>query len=682
MKKRMLAALLAVCMLCFVLVLPASAAGDAALQTVQALGIVTAQEDGSMNLTATVTRAQFAEMLAAVSGQKDAASTTQGSLFSDVRSGYWASAYIRLAVKEGWMNGYSDGSFRPDRTITLEEACTACLRVLGYDTAKLTGAFPAAQLNKAKEIGLLDGIDLTQGQSMTRAACVQLFYNLLLASTSSGGTYATTLGYTVTGGEVDYTAALLDGLSGPYIAQINNAALPFTPTIIYRDGKRVASAALQKYDVYYYNQARGTVWIYTKRIAGKVTLLSPDAKAPTSVTVAGNTYTIGAANAVYQLSILSGGGVGSVVTLLLGMDDQVVGVLTESQVATTYYGVVQEAEHALSTTEGTTVLQSMNVLCTDGLVHTFEVDKSLLYPEGWLVEVTVTEQGIAVKALTNTLTGTTLSGKVDSGAASLGGYAFADNIKILDTTSEGGAVVIQPSRLAGCTLSVSDVRFYALDKNGKIEHLILNDATGDAWTYGYLTGVQKVSSTAATGSGSTTLNAANLIQDIVDSVIHGRILQDIWSTVVSGTSDLFSRVLSVVASNTSGIAGDVIGVLASDTQYTFVTDGKPMTVTASVTYPVIAGGIAVRYTSTGAVKAMLQTTPVIVEKLGANTVSSSDATYTLADNVQVYLYKYGEYYPVSITDLNVQNYILTAWYDDFGCAAGGRVRIVVAVERE
>jgi hypothetical protein len=226
------------------------------------------------------------------------------------------------------------------------------------------------------------------------------------------------------------------------------------------------------------------------------------------------------------------------------------------------------------------------------------------------------------------------------------------------------------------------VRFYALDKNGKIEHLILNDATGDAWTYGYLTGVQKVSSTAATGSGSTTLNAANLIQDIVDSVIHGRILQDIWSTVVSGTSDLFSRVLSVVASNTSGIAGDVIGVLASDTQYTFVTDGKPMTVTASVTYPVIAGGIAVRYTSTGAVKAMLQTTPVIVEKLGANTVSSSDATYTLADNVQVYLYKYGEYYPVSITDLNVQNYILTAWYDDFGCAAGGRVRIVVAVERE
>ena len=33
----------------------------------------------------------------------------------------------------GWMTGYSDGSFRPDNTVTLEEACTMALRLLGLE---------------------------------------------------------------------------------------------------------------------------------------------------------------------------------------------------------------------------------------------------------------------------------------------------------------------------------------------------------------------------------------------------------------------------------------------------------------------------------------------------------------------------------------------------------------------
>lgn len=57
------------------------------------------------------------------------------SLFKDVKSSHWASEYIRLAVEQNWMTGYTDGTFRPGRTITLEEACTALLRLLGYDSS-------------------------------------------------------------------------------------------------------------------------------------------------------------------------------------------------------------------------------------------------------------------------------------------------------------------------------------------------------------------------------------------------------------------------------------------------------------------------------------------------------------------------------------------------------------------
>ena len=136
----------------------------------------------------------------------------------------------------------------------------------------------------------------------------------------------------MTNGEVDYTALTLENLSGPYVAESSSVSLPFQPTTVYRNGEVSSSAALNQYDVYYYNQGSGTLWIYADRVSGKITELSPSATSPTSVTVAGTTYQIGSSAAAYQLSALSSGKTGSVVTLLLGMDGSVVSVLTGSAV--------------------------------------------------------------------------------------------------------------------------------------------------------------------------------------------------------------------------------------------------------------------------------------------------------------------------------------------------------------
>lgn len=674
MRKRIIAAVLTACLLCTLLAAPASAAGSSAvLQTAQALGIVHTA-DSTLDWNASVTRAQFAEMLAAFSESSAAASS--GSLFTDVAGTHWAAASIRTVVREGWMGGYTDGSFRPETDITLEEACTAALRMLGYDAAQLTGAFPEAQLHKAAELGLRSGISRTQGQAMTRMDCVQLLHNLLTAQTSGGQTYAEALGYTVTGGEVDYTAALAADLSGPYVAG-SGTALPFTPQTVYRDGKLSSSAALEPYDVYYYNAAQRTLWIYTKRIAGKITALTPNSKEPVSVTVAGNTYEIGSAAATYQLSVLSGGGVGSVVTLLLGMDGQVVSVVTGAEVDTTYYGMVQAAGRSLTTEEGADVLQSIEVLCTDGIVRTFDVDKALTYPEGWLVQVDVTGDGVSVQTLSNTFVNTTLHGTVDRDAAALGEYAFSDNVKILDTTSEGDGVAVERSRLAGYTLELSDVRFYTLDAQGRIENLILNHVTGDVYTYGYLVSVSQSTAKA----GGTELSVSNLIADTVDSLLHGNIVSDLWSTLTGGVSDAVSSVLSAAAEQTGGVAGDILQAIADGAKYTYLVQGETVASDTSILYPVLAGGIAVRYNSDGSVKGMLQMTPARLDSIGANTVSAGSTTYTLADDVQVYLYKYGEYYPISITDVNAEDYILTGWYDNFGCSAGGQMRIVIALKK-
>lgn len=613
MKKRLLTLLLAACLTMTACLLPAAAAGtgNSALQAVQALGIMQGDKNGNLMLESSVTRAQFAAMMTRASIYKDTIGSDGSgySLFKDVKSSHWASEYIRLAIQEGWATGYIDGTFRPERSITLEEACTMVLRLLGYDSSTLAGSFPAAQLNKAAALGLRDQISVKQGGTMTRGDCAQLFYNLLTAQTASGQTYAVTLGYTVTNGEVDYTSVVKSNLSGPYIAD-SGETLPFTPTTVYRDGASASSASLNRYDVYYYNEGLGTVWIYTDRVAGKLTALSPSSVSPTSVTVAGTVYELGSADAVYQLSELGGGSVGTVVTLLLGMDDQVVGVVTGEDVDMMYYGVVQSYSRGVAAEGDAEVETTVTVICTDGTTQSFTVDRSVSYTTGRLVSVNVSGGSVTVKQLSER----SMGGQVSKDAAKFGEYTLASNVKILDTSDEGNAVSVEPERLAGCQLSSSNVRYYALNENGELEHLILENATGDTWTYAYMTSIQ-----------------------------------------------------------------DQSADMSINVSYEYLIDGAKTTLrSSSAKYPVRTGGVGISYESDGSIKSMQQMSSVRLTSLGVQSAMASNKKYALADDLQVYLHRNGDYYLTTVSAVNAEDYTLTGWYDTASGAAGGRIRIIIA----
>ena len=444
MKKRILAFLLAVSIAVSVLVLPVSAASinNTALQTAITLGAVpTGQE-----LSANITRGAFAKMLVSFSTYRESvgAQGTVGTLYRDVPgSSQWA-PYIRIAVQQGWMNGYTDGSFRPDNTVTLEEACAAVLKLLSYKTTDMTGSFPQAQLNKAQQIGLRDQLTCTQGQAMTYEQSTLLLYNALRANTASGSAYGSSLGFTVSNGQVDTSSVLLKSRKGPFVAE-EGTQLPFTPVSVYRNDKASASAELNKYDVYYYSESLQTVWIYTRRAAGRITAVSPSASAPTALTVAGSNYTLGSSAVASKISSLNGGGVGEVVTLLLGMDNEVADVITGEEADSVFYGVVQTATRSLVEDNGADVLQKISVMCTDGITRTVNIDKSLNYPTGWLVEISVTPEGEQVTAIESK----SVSGTINDTATALGDYTLADDVQILDTTSEGLAGTVRPSRIAG-----------------------------------------------------------------------------------------------------------------------------------------------------------------------------------------------------------------------------------------
>lgn len=713
MKKRILAFLLAVSIAVSVLVLPVSAASinNTALQTAITLGAVpTGQELG-----ANVTRGAFAKMLVSFSTYRESvdAQGTVGTLYRDVPGNSQWAPYIRIAVQQGWMNGYTDGSFRPDNTVTLEEACAAVLKLLSYKTTDLTGSFPQAQLNKAQQIGLRDQLTCTQGQAMTYEQCTLLLYNALRANTASGSAYGSSLGFTVSNGQVDTSSVLLKSRKGPFVAE-EDTQLPFTPVSVYRNDKTSASAELNKYDVYYYSESLQTVWIYTRRAAGRITAVSPSASAPTALTVAGSTYSLGSSAVASKISTLNGGGVGEVVTLLLGMDNEVADVITGEEADSVFYGVVQTANRSLVEDNGADVLQKISVMCTDGIIRTVNIDKSLNYPTGWLVEISVTPEGEQVTAIESK----SVSGTINNTATALGDYALADDVQILETTSEGLAGTVRPSRIAGTKLNALTVRYYTLNEQGQIDRLILNDVTGDLWKYGVLDDVKNLAVNASsilgtlTGSGSSgsgssssgngssssgstgsTTNTTTVTDDLRDvlvpttseilwGVIDGSLLSTVWNRITSSSGSLLSIGLKQLADITGQPMSTILNFVGGGATYICYVNGSQASFSTSVKYPVLAGGLAVRQNVNGTVKAMIQLMPMKIDKVGAASVVSNGTRYETADDMQVYLWYKGQYYATKLSEVNSEGYYLTGWYDNFGCAAGKRVRVIVAVKKD
>ena len=613
--KRIFSAALTLCLTFSLLCTGAGAAGSSAKQeAVQALGILTAGD----SLTGQVTRAQFAQMLVAASAYKDSAEGYGASLFKDLKGDHQASGQVRIAIEQGWMSGYVDGTFRPDQAITLEEGCSALLKVLGYDPSTLKGAFPAAQLAKASSIGLLDDVSAQRGSKLTGQDCVDLFYNLLTAQTSAGAVYGTTLGYTVTNGQVDYSALITADTKGPYVADGASLSLPFTPSTVYYNGAASSLSAVQQYDVYYYNANMSTVWVYHDRVTGTLTGVSPSKTAPTAATVAGVSYQLGTTEAAYQLSSQGSFREGDMVTLLLGMNGEVVQAIDALENEAIYYGSVVSSTKGVSTSSTTSSATagpqvSTQVACTDGVVRTFYHSGTAL-SAGKLVTVSATQSGTTVKSLSTKR----LEGTVSKDGTGIGTYKFAAGAQLLDTDDNGGYARIYPSRLTGSKLSREDVQYYTLNAAGEIDRMVLHEVTGDTRDYVYVSGIQD-------NSGEMNIS------------VNYTYIQDGQTKTLSGGARY-----AVTTGGAALVYED--GSLKSIRQLTSVSLDSLSALSA------MGGGK--EYTLAEDVQVLLRD--------GAGSRS---------------------YYLTDLSQVNGEEYTLTGWYDSLGCSAGGRVRIIVAVPK-
>ncbi len=200
--KRIISILLAVCLMAACIPSAGAAFPDIkddntalAASVLASMGVVSGYEDGSFRPDASLTRAEFCKLVIVMMGLEDKAdAAARGSVFSDVKSSEWFAGYVNLAAKEGLVNGKGDGRFAPSDSITLGEAVTILIRILGYTSSQVGAVWPRDYVNFAADLGMSENVSCGMNEKLSRGEAALLMCNMLRCSTAAGKDYYTALG--------------------------------------------------------------------------------------------------------------------------------------------------------------------------------------------------------------------------------------------------------------------------------------------------------------------------------------------------------------------------------------------------------------------------------------------------------------------------------------------------------
>ena len=143
--KRLMTLLTAIFLVAAVLV-----GGSASAQTMEdveeivaVMDIMTYDENGNFNGNESVTRGQLAKIAINMSEYEGlVAWGSRISPFADVSFNDWAAPYISVVTNLDIMDGYMDGTFRPNEGVTYEQAISVMLKLLGYEDEDFLAGYP------------------------------------------------------------------------------------------------------------------------------------------------------------------------------------------------------------------------------------------------------------------------------------------------------------------------------------------------------------------------------------------------------------------------------------------------------------------------------------------------------------------------------------------------------------
>ncbi len=236
---------------------------------------------------------------------------------------------------------------------------------------------------------------------------------------------------------------------------------------MYKNGMEATAADVRQYDVATFDAGTRVIQVSDLKLTGIYEDASPNPTAPITIKVMGRDFPV-LSSARKDLEAFK---IGDQLTLLLTTDGGVAGVVSADVVKGSSVGVASVSDGAA------TVKLLYSGLEVSGLVSSAadRLDNQL---------VTVTSNTRDRLSLAP-ISGSAARDDLDVSARKLGDREVAENVLVYDRVKDGDAVAVDYDSLTQATISRSKISFVSYDYAGRVKCLVLDDATGDAYTYGY-----------------------------------------------------------------------------------------------------------------------------------------------------------------------------------------------------
>lgn len=296
------------------------------------------------------------------------------------------------------------------------------------------------------------------------------------------------------GGTVDYVTYEKGSMEGPVKVVSSDWRNSFdtnSSTAIMRDGNKVSADAIQINDIIYYSGDLNMVLAYTNKITGVYENALPTKDAPSSVVISGKTYSIEGVDAFNALSSSGNLRYGDTVTVLLGRNGEIAGIADTgtgavSSTSSTAGYVISSGKKDFNNADGTTYSSYyVQLVSADGVVNEYATNSDYKDYVGEVCSASFSNGKVSIRRQTST----SVSGRVNGNAYTIGSTKFAENVKILDVVVSDwyDAVMyknIYPQRLDGLNIESSKVMYCKKNGSGEITEMILKNVTNDAYSYG------------------------------------------------------------------------------------------------------------------------------------------------------------------------------------------------------
>ncbi len=473
------------------------------------MGVLDGYGDGTFRPDRKLTRAQFCKMVTyAVDGASELGRYRTVTVFPDVKPSYWAAGYINLAAKgRSIIAGYPDGKFYPERTVTLGQAVTILLRLLGYKDEDVGGVWPDSYMAVGAAAGLTDGVGTNGNAPLTRVQAAKLFVNLLRAQQKEGGTLyelgeETELlsidggtGTLKTADGKSYTMAhpvastsLLGSRGRVVLSQ--GKALTFLPQSagstgnadaaviiyadqsaaglsalagnndyqIYKNGSPATVSDLRKNDVATYYPATNSILVCDTRVTVYYESCEPNPDAPTRIKVLNGTELYVLPTARDSLAAFKPG---RQMTLLLTADGQVAGAVKPSGTSA--------RSNALGVVSGDGTVQ---LLCGSGTIQLAGTAEEY---SGQVVRISASGKD----TVTLTVQSGGVRGDLDVRARKLGSKSLAENVMVFDSGR-----MISLSQLDTGLVREDQIKYARTNWAGDVDLIALGSSESETVIYG------------------------------------------------------------------------------------------------------------------------------------------------------------------------------------------------------